>query len=433
MNVLQRPTGIRFGMIAITTLVAVMLYLDRVCLSILGSSIRKDLDFSEKEFAWLLSSFFWAYALCQIPAGYIGDRYGARVVLAVYLFFWSLCTGLMGLVSGFGVFLALRIGCGMFEAGAYPLANGIVRRWVPISGRGLASGCVAVGGRLGGAIAPWLTNYLTFGTLDGWRRPFIVYGVVGIIGAVVFWIWYRNRPDQHPAINQEEIDLINGKEYIPDTRKPSLPNFRVLVGSYPLWMASVVQVISNFGWVILITVLPSYMEQVFKTDKDTIASYQSMTLAFGMLGMFFGGWYTDKCFRTMGPKWGRALPIAISRFIVGGAYVCCLFLNDAKLAIAMMCVVALATDMGNPGFWAWCQDVGGKHVGSVVGWGNMWGNIGAALGPNVFIAIKNIYPDDPLKGWNTAFALCAVIQIVGVLAALGVDASRQLRLDKHDA
>ncbi|NDH07657.1 MFS transporter, partial [bacterium] len=59
-------------MIAITTLVAVMLYLDRVCLSILGSSIRKDLDFSEKEFAWLLSSFFWAYALCQIPAGYIG-------------------------------------------------------------------------------------------------------------------------------------------------------------------------------------------------------------------------------------------------------------------------------------------------------------------------------------------------------------------------
>jgi hypothetical protein len=63
----------------------------------------------------------------------------------------------------------------------------------------------------------------------------------------------------------------------------------------------------------------------------------------------------------------------------------------------------------------------------------MWGNIGAALGPNVFIAIKNIYPDDPLKGWNTAFALCAVIQIVGVLAALGVDASRQLRLDKNDA
>ena len=80
----DRPTSIRYGMIAITTFVALMLYLDRVCLSIVGSSIRKDLQFSEEQFAWLLSAFFWAYALCQIPTGWIGDRHGPRVVLAVW-------------------------------------------------------------------------------------------------------------------------------------------------------------------------------------------------------------------------------------------------------------------------------------------------------------------------------------------------------------
>jgi len=164
-----RPTSIRHGMIAITTFVALMLYLDRVCLSIVGSSIRQDLQFSEEQYAWLLSSFFWAYALCQIPAGWIGDRHGPRVVLAVYLFFWSLCTGLMGMISGFAAFLLLRLGCGLFEAGAYPLANAIVRRWVPRSGRGLASGTVAVGGRLGGAIAPMVTTFLAAGASVGWR------------------------------------------------------------------------------------------------------------------------------------------------------------------------------------------------------------------------------------------------------------------------
>ncbi|MFZ9792272.1 MAG: MFS transporter [Gemmataceae bacterium] len=430
MNQLQRPTGIRFGMIAITTLVAVMLYLDRVCLSIVGSDIRENLKFTEIEFARLLSAFFWAYAFCQIPAGWIGDRFGPRIVLAIYLFFWSLCTGLMGMVSGFTVFLFLRMGCGLFEAGAYPLANGIVRRWVPLSGRGLASGCVAVGGRLGGAIAPMLTTYLAAGAVDGWRKPFILYGVVGMVGAVVFWFWYRDWPDQHPAINQGEIDLINGNNGTPDVSKPSFPDLGALASSWSLWLASLVQVLSNFAWVFLVTLLPSYLEEVFKTPKETRALYQALPLYFGIAGMFFGGWVTDRCFRNMGPKWGRALPMAASRIVVGLAYLVCLKLGDAFLVTMMMCVVAMATDMGNPAFWAWCQDVGGKHVGSVVGWGNMWGNIGAALAPEVFILVKSMYPADPMMGWNAVFLMCALVQVVGALAAMGIDATKPIQVDK---
>ena len=209
-------------------MVAIMLYLDRVCLSILGTSIKKDLDFNEVQFANLLSAFFWAYALCQIPAGWIGDRYGPRIALGIYLFFWSLCTGLMGMVSGYGLFLLLRLGCGLFEAGAYPLANGIVRKWVPLSGRGTASGIVAIGGRLGGAIAPMLTNFLAAGASDGWRKPFIIYGLIGMVGAIIFWVWYRDEPSQHPLVNQAEIDLINGTNHVPDSSKPGFPNFVAL-------------------------------------------------------------------------------------------------------------------------------------------------------------------------------------------------------------
>jgi MFS family permease len=97
-------------MVVVTTLVAVMLYLDRVCLSIVGEQIKSDQNISPDQYAWLLSSFFWAYALFQIPAGWLGDRYGARVVLSAYLFLWSACTGLMGVASGFAALLLLRLG-----------------------------------------------------------------------------------------------------------------------------------------------------------------------------------------------------------------------------------------------------------------------------------------------------------------------------------
>ncbi len=429
----EKPTGIRHGMIAITTLVALMLYLDRVCLSIVGSSIKADLGFSEIQFARLLSAFFWAYAFCQIPAGWIGDRYGPRVVLACYLFFWSLCTGLMGMVSGFTAFLLLRLGCGLFEAGAYPLANGIVRRWIPLSGRGLASGCVAVGGRLGAAIAPMLTTFLAAGAVDGWRRPFLIYGLFGMVGSVVFWFWYRDRPELHHAVNQGEIDLINGKGVVADVSKPTFPNLLVLAKSGSLWLASLVQFLSNFAWVFLITLLPGYLEEVFQTPLETRAFYQSFPLYFGIIGMFFGGWVTDRCFRLMGPKWGRALPMAASRIIVGISYLICMFLGDPLLVTLVMCVVAMATDMGNPAFWAFCQDVGGKYVGSVVGWGNMWGNIGAALAPEIFILVKEMYPNDPMMGWNAVFLLCAMVQVVGAVAAMGINATHPIQLDRVQA
>ena len=417
-------------MIAITTFVALMLYLDRICLSSVTSSIKKDLQFSEEQFTWVLSAFFWAYALCQIPGGWIGDRHGPRIVLATYLFFWSLCTGLMGMVSGFVAFLLLRLGCGLFEAGAYPLANAIVRRWVPLSGRGLASGIVAVGGRLGGAIAPMLTIYLAGGAADGWRKPFLVYGFLGMVGAVIFWFWYRDRPEEHPAINQAEIDLIQGDGPSVDSSKPSFPNLVALAGSRSLWLASLVQFLANFAWVFLLTLLPSYFAEVFASSPKNQAVYQSLPLYCGILGMFFGGWETDYCFRTMGPKWGRSLPMAASRVVVGLAYLVCLFLDSPLAVVVMLGLVAMATDMGNPAFWAWCQDVSGKHVGSVVGWGNMWGNIGGALAPLIIIRVKGIYPEDPVQGWNAVFLMFALVQVVGAIASLGIDSTHSIQVER---
>ncbi len=433
----ESPSRVRYTMIAVTSLVAVMLYVDRVCLSILSEQIKPLLGDTPDErkirFADLTAAFFWTYALFQLPAGWLGDRYGPRRMLTFYLFFWSACTGLMGLATGFVGLFVLRLGCGMFEAGAYPLAARIVRTWTPATGRGLASGCVAVGGRLGGAIAPVLT--LSVAGLasaqfvpkeDGWRWPFFLYGLIGMIVALPFWLWYRNRPQDHPAVNAAEVKLIARGQPSVSTAPPSSPPIGAFLRCRALWLNSLVQFLANFAWVFIITLFPDYLVEVFGTPDETRAMYQSLPLYAGIVGMLLGGWLSDRAMMRFGPRWGRGLPVAVSRLFVGSAYLGCLALRDPLAITVMMCLVAFATDLGTAPVWAWAQDVGGRHVGAVVGWSNMWGNFGAAVAPMVFIRLRQAFPGEPAIGWNVVFLLCASIQLVAATAALGIDARRQI-------
>ncbi|MGL6076955.1 MAG: MFS transporter [Fimbriiglobus sp.] len=424
------PTRVRYSMIAATTMVAIMLYLDRVCLSILSEQIKPLLGESTEEqklrFADLTSAFFWTYALFQLPAGWLGDRFGARSILAAYFCLWSVCTGLIGFAESFPVFFLLRLGCGLFEAGAYPLAAGIVRIWIPARVRGLASGCVAVGGRLGGAVAPLLTLWLAATGPLGWRIPFFVYGMVGVFGAMVFWLWYRDSPRQHRLVNEEEQAIIlEGRPASPRVTL-GLPPIRAFLASRALWLNSFVQFMANFAWVFIITLFPDFLKERFNTPDQDRAFYQSLPLYAGIFGMLLGGWLSDLAVRRFGLRWGRGLPVAGSRLFVGGEYLSCLVVFDPLAIALMMCVVAFSTDMGVAPVWAWGQDVGGRNVGAVIGWANMWGNFGAGLAPILMIRIRQAYPDDIQLGWNTVFLVCAATQLLAALAALGIDARRPI-------
>lgn len=423
----DRPTRVRYGMIAATTAVAVLLYLDRVCLSILSEQLGFDLDLTDREFADLTSAFFWAYALFQIPAGWLGDRYGPRKVLAAYLFLWSAATGLMGFAGGFAALFVLRLACGAFEAGAYPLAAGVVRRWVPVAARGFASGCVAVGGRLGGAVAPVLTVGLAAATVYGWRVPFWAYGGAGMAAAVAFYGWFRNRPDEHPAVNRAEAKLISGGGAAEPPDRVGAPPLAGMAESRALWLTSLVQFLANFAWVFIITLFPKYLAQVFETPEGERAWYQGLPLYAGVFGMLLGGWLTDRAVRRYGLRWGRAVPVAASRLVVGAAYLACLGAADPLGVTLLMCVVAWATDVGTAPVWAYAQDVGGRHVGAVIGWANMWGNVGAAVAPMVLVRVKDAYPEDPAAGWGAAFLVCAATQLVAAAAALGINAAKPVR------
>ena len=187
MTASPRPTNIRARIIGVTMLVAFIMYLDRICMAeiVKSASFAKDIALGEKETGRILSAFFFAYALLQVPAGWASDRFGARPTLTIYAVLWSLFTIMTGLATGFALLLTARLLCGMAEAGAYPTAMAMVRKWIPLTGRARASGMVALGGRIGGTLAPFLTIWMII-HMGGWRTSLFIDGGAGLLIALCF-------------------------------------------------------------------------------------------------------------------------------------------------------------------------------------------------------------------------------------------------------
>jgi ACS family glucarate transporter-like MFS transporter len=413
---------VRYAVVALATLMSLLLYLDRISLGIMLAAMKAKLQLTGFEADWLQSAFFWSYALAQVPAGWLVDRFGARRMLSSYIFFWSLFTGLMGLTSWFGLLLVYRLGCGLAQAGAYPTCGNILSKWVPLKSRALASSLVANGGRVGGVLAPLLTAYLMVAfdpeNKSGWRQVLLFYGLLGLGVAGLFWWVVRDRPSKTAGCNEAELALIEAGR-ASSAAKADAGTGRLIIGmagNRSLWCSAVSQFGTNFGWVFLIMWMPEFLLKVHKVELEERGFLSGLPLFFGIFGMFAGGFLTDWLTHLCGLRWGRRLPMSLSRFIAAGAFVACLWLHTPITATLALCVVAIATDLGVPAVWAFKQDVGGKYVGAVLGWGNMWGNFGAAVSPLVLGWVIRVH------GWDATFLLCAAAFVLAGIAALGVDA-----------
>ena len=187
------PTHVRYWVVLVSMLMAVLLYLDRFCISFAANYIRDDLGLSQAQLGLMFSAFFFSYALAQVPSGWLSDRFGARIMLTLYILVWSLFTFLTGVVFGLVLLLVMRVACGLGQAGAYPTSASIISKWIPFSGRGGASSIVALGGRLGGAIAPPLTALLIVllvpidpdGTSEQFSTDDILHGGAEFCGRLV--------------------------------------------------------------------------------------------------------------------------------------------------------------------------------------------------------------------------------------------------------
>lgn len=437
-----QPSRVRFRVAAILTVMACLLYLDRYAVGIASEHIRKDLQMTQTQMSWFLSLFFWSYALAQVPAGWLSDRFGPRKMLTAYILGWSLFTGLMGAATQVWQVLQLRLWCGAAQAGAYPVCSGLIRSWFPVAQRGTASSVVALGGRSGAVLAPVLTAMLMVAVKGDWRPVLIAYGIVGIVIAVALAWVCRDTPEDHPGCNSAErnliLDEITRRTVALET--PNLPfPWESVLTSLSLWGNCLTQFLTNIGWLFVVTWLPRYLGQVHGIPLSEQAVMTAIPTVAGIVGMFCGGWWTDLAARHFGLKWGRRLPVMSTRFLSAGGYLICLTLGlvctpdptSRWLPWAMVGGLSIATfcaDLGVPALWAYAQDVGGKYTASIMGWSNMFGNFGAACAPLIYNVVLGENPT--LLQWNWLFAVCAGMFALSGCSALVLDATKPITVGR---
>ena len=422
----RSASRVRYSVIGGTTLAAVVLYLDRICIAEIArlDDFQASLRLSETQTGLVLSAFFFAYALGQVPAGWLSDRFGARATLPLFICIWSLCTILTGLANGFAMLIFARLLFGVAQAGCYPTAGSLIRRWTPLPQRGTVSAIVAFGGRVGGATAPLLTALLLKDYL-GWRSVLGLYGVSGFVVAAYFWKVFRETPSVHPDCNEAEQALISAGDSVEaNAGPPPFPPIVPLVCNGSMWLMCALQYGINVGWVFLVTWLPTYLKDVKHVDPKIGGLMSTVVLCAGIVGMLCGGPLADLSYRRLGRRWGRSIPMVACYGVAVAAYLSCLYLDSAWSFIVAASVVAFVTDMSVPNIWAYMQDVGGKNTAAVFGWGNMWGNLGAATTPLLVPIVLGTW--DANGDWHEAFLLFSAGYAVALFAAVGIKADRKV-------
>ena len=179
---------------------AVITYIDRVCISQAAPAMRSDLGLTAIQMGWAFSVFGWAYAFFEIPGGWLGDRMGARRVLMRIVIWWSFFTAATGWVWNTTSLIVTRTLFGAGEAGAFPNMTRIFTTWLPDRERERAQAILWLASRWGGALTPLLVAYIL--QFMSWRRAFELFGAARRhLGRRVLSMVPRRSRATHPSVN----------------------------------------------------------------------------------------------------------------------------------------------------------------------------------------------------------------------------------------
>ena len=411
----QPPTRVRYLVIVFAVALAVVTYIDRVCISQAAPNISQDLGFSKEQMGFIFSAFTVAYALAEIPSGYLGDRFGARKVLMRIVVWWSFFTAATGWAWNFTSMAVTRFMFGAGEAGCFPNLTKAFTTWLPPEERVNAQGILWMSARWGGAFTPLLVVQVL--KVMSWRHAFELFGGIGLIWAVVFYRWYRDNPRDNKSINAAEMRMIEASQHLASWHG-HVP-WGKLIRSKQVWLLCLQYFLLSYSWYFYITWLPTYLREARHLTLGTGAMLASLPLFLGGCGSFACGFFYPLVNRRMGGDMGKSRRLMASIGFAGaGAFLLISdVVPDATLAMILMGVASFFNDLVMPGSWAACMDVGGKYAGTLSGAMNMMGNLGGAL---FGIAAPYILKHSN-DNWSMIFYVSAAAYFAGVFAWLFLD------------
>jgi MFS family permease len=413
---------------------AFLTYFDRQCIVRVQFDVQTELGITDVQMGSVFGAFWLAYALFEIPAGWLGDHFGARLALTRVVLAWSVFTALTGFASGFASLLTVRFLFGVGEAGAFPNMARVQSAWLSPAARGRAGGWLWLAARWGAAFSPVIVGALmrwfdatplheTFVGWSAWRFAFVVAGLAGVVWCVAFFPWFRNNPVDHPAVNAAELALIQPKlGGDPLAGTPTQPRspfmWRALFTSRSLWALTALYVFGSFGWSFFVSWMPKYLDRVHHLPFEQSEQVWKQPLFYGGISCLAGGVVSDWLVRVTGRKrLARAVLPVTGCVSAAVAVYSARFVSSPEAAVALMCVAGAAYDFGQAANWATIVDVGGRYAGVATGLIN-FGNIGNVIQPWLGAWLFSRYD------WNTLLAALAAAFLLAAAMWLFIDPRR---------
>jgi ACS family glucarate transporter-like MFS transporter len=400
--------------VGLLSLLAIITYLDRVCIAVAGPRMQDSLHISPQEWGWVTSLFFVSYAAFEIPTGALGDRIGPRRVLTRIVTWWSAFTSLTGIVSSYPLLLLVRFCFGMGEAGAYPNAATVIGRWIPKLNRARTWGIIWMTSQIGAAIAPLLV--VPIQAHYGWRASFYLFGILGVAWGAVWYAWFRDSPREMSGITPVERQEI-GED--PPVRHEGMP-WRQALRSVALWRIAAI----GACYVYVIAFFQSWLQTYLVKGRGfTEAALVLSTLPYivGACANGIGGLASDLLVRKFGLKTGRR---AVGVLGLGTAAIFMAATIVATSGIWSLTFLSLAYAgilFQQPNLCAVCVDTGGDHAGAFFGFMNTAANAASALSSIVFGYLVTYS-----GSYDAPFLPMLALLCVGSVLWLKVDPTHQL-------
>jgi sugar phosphate permease len=403
----------RHRVLGFLSLLSVITYLDRVCISVAGPRMQEALSLGPEQWGWVTGVFTLAYAVFEIPSGSMGDHVGPRRVLTRIVLWWSAFTSLTGAVSSYSLLVVVRFFFGMGEAGAYPNIGVSIARWFPLRERTTAWGIVLMSAQIGGALAPFLV--VPIQAAYGWRASFMVFGIAGVLWAIAWYGWFRDSPSDMPGASVEELALAGAVS----TEHPSMP-WSIAVRSRNLWavvaMAGCVGYTMSFfqSW------LGTYMAKA-RGFTETGLLFAALPFLVGAVANGIGGFAGDGMVRRLGLKRGRRTMVLAGYGSAAVFLAIATQLEDKYAALSALSLAYGGITLAQPALMGMCLDIGGKFSGAITGAMNT-----SAYGCAFLSSVIYGYLVSHFGSYAVPFIPMIFFMIAGTLVGLLVDAEQKV-------
>ncbi|MGI4718553.1 MAG: MFS transporter [Janthinobacterium lividum] len=389
-------------------------YIDRVSLSVASHALKEEFDISPVAMGYLFSSFVWLYFVALIPMGYLVGRYGPKQVNSYGIGVWSIATVCTAFSTGFLSLISCRLIMGAGEATTYPAGARVVRDWMPVKERGMATAVFHSGSLVGPAVGAIGFGWLI--TAFGWRIAFVVAGAVGFVWLAAWLKWYQH-PSKAPWLSAAELAEITADEARPSARGQVAPalGFRGLVRSRTMWAMGLAHGCAVYATYFFLTWLPTYLQTEKGLNVMTSAFYTAIPyLGAAVLAILIGR-ISDMIVPPAAAATGRR------RFVVGAVLVAssAIFLApmlSSTWAILLVITLSLATCASAISLnLSLVNDLvrSGEDVGTAAGFITAVGNLFGLLAP-----IATGYLVANTGGFAMAFTVVGALLVVGSLLAV---------------